>query len=317
MIGGPVYHHQSPTNRTLFVIGLFGWFVCASPAAQASSVELLVPAYFYPGTGGPGGSGDGWAAMTAAASQVPITAIFNPNSGPLPGPADPNYVNALTNLKNAGGKVVAYVATNYAGNSLATVEGQISTYISQYGSLIGGFFVDEMSNLPSDVAYYNSLYSYIKGLSSAYQVIGNPGASTVPAYLAPGTQGADVLLTYEGTAANYLSAPPPSWVYGYPSSDFANVIYDEPTVGGVMADLATASARNVGEIYVTDGQLPNPYSQLPSYWDQEVAAIAALPAVVTEPSGWILSLLGLISCGVAIAIRRRKRRVCSAIAWSY
>ncbi len=39
----------------------------------------------------------------------------------------------MTNLENAGGKVVAYVYTDNGNIPLATVEGQISTYISQYG----------------------------------------------------------------------------------------------------------------------------------------------------------------------------------------
>jgi hypothetical protein len=274
---------------------------------QAGPVSALVPAYFYPGTGGPGGSGDGWAAMTAAAGQVGVTAIFNPNSGPLPGPADPNYINAFTNLENAGGKVVAYVATGYAMVPLATVEGQIGTYRSQYGSQIDGFFLDLMTNdnSPSDVAYYHNLYTYIKSLDASYQVIGNPGASTVPAYLTAGTQGADVLVTVENSAGNYPSLVPPSWVFGFPPSHFANIVYDQPTVAGMKADLSLAVQRNVGSVYVTDQPLNPPtgylYDQLPSYWDQEVGALAALP----EPSGWVLFLLGFVACFAGWSILKR------------
>ncbi len=147
---------------TLFFAGiaLFG-----SPTlVEAGKLETLVPAYFYPGTGGAGGVGDGWAQMTTAAQQIGVTAILNPNSGPLPGPADPNYVAAMTNLETAGGKVVAYVATGYTGNALATVEGNISTYITQYGSLINGFFLDEMTNTnaANNLTYYHTLYTFIK-----------------------------------------------------------------------------------------------------------------------------------------------------------
>src|SRR5271166_6644793 len=96
--------------------------IVGSPApVEAGSMGALVPAYFYPGTGGPGGTGDGWAAMASAASQIPITAIFNPDSGPAPGPPDPSYVSALTNLENAGGRVIAYVPTFYTATPLATV----------------------------------------------------------------------------------------------------------------------------------------------------------------------------------------------------
>jgi hypothetical protein len=253
-----------------------------SLAITIDPVGVIVPAYFYPGTGGPGGSGDGWAALAAAAGQVAVTAIFNPDSGPAPGPADPNYVTALTNLENAGGRVIAYVWTNYAGVPLATVEGEINTYLSQYGSLIQGFFLDGMANDNStgDVSYYHSLYAYVKGLNPAYLVVGNPGTSTVPDYLTAATQGADVVVTFENPAANYAGNPPPSWVSGYAPSHFGNVLYAEPTVAGMNADVALAGQRNVGYVYLTDQTLNPPtgylYDQLPSYWDQEVTSLASL-----------------------------------------
>ena len=167
---------------------------------MAGGIGVLVPAYFYPGTGGPGGVGDGWSAMAAAAGTVSVTAIFNPDSGPLPGPPDPNYVNALTGLENAGGKVAAYVYTNYGQVPLGTVEGEISTYIAQYGGLVNGIFLDGMSNDPAVVPYYQSLYAFVKGLSPSYEVIGNPGTATNPAYLGASPPTADTFLTYEGSA---------------------------------------------------------------------------------------------------------------------
>ena len=84
-----------------------------------------------------------------------------------------------------------------------------------------------------------------------------------------------MLLTYENTAASYPGTTPASWTSGYPAGDFANVIYNQPTSAGMAADLALAANENVGYIYVTDGQLSNPYGQLPSYWDQEVASLQA------------------------------------------
>ena len=271
------------------------------PPATAGSVGALVPAYFYPGTGGPGGVGDGWAAMAAAAATIPVTAIFNPDSGPLPGPPDPNYVNALTNLENAGGKVVAYVYTDYGNISLATVEGQISTYITQYGRLINGFFTDGMSTDPSVVPYYQALYSFVKGLSSSYDVIGNPGTATNPSYLAASPPTANTFLTYEGSAADYTSANTSMGA----SSLYANTIYDQLTVEGMQADVAFAAQHNVGYVYVTDQTLPNPYDQLPSYWDQEVAAISA--ASVPEPGSMAIMASGCMLMALGIAVRHRAR----------
>jgi hypothetical protein len=282
----------------------------AQDSARAGSVGILVPSYFYPGTGGPGGVGDGWAAMAAAAREVSITAIFNPDSGPGPG-EDPNYASAMANLEAAGGKVVAYVYTDNGNAPLATVEGQISTYISQYGHLINGFFLDGMFVIPSTLSYYQSLDSYIKGLNSSYTVIGNPGQPflngvTPQQYLST----ADIFNIFEGPN----TAPPGdpgfnnypyglNWFQSYPSSRFANVIFDVPTASDMLADLSRAVQLNAGYVYITDQTLPNPYSQLPSYWDQEVAAAAAVP----EPSSLTIVLAAVGLLGMAGFARRRLR----------
>lgn len=285
-----------------------------SPApVTAGSMGVLVPAYFYPGTGGPGGVGDGWAAMAAAASTIPVTAIFNPNSGPLPGPPDPNYITAMTNLELAGGKAVAYIDTNYGAIPLATVEGEITTYLSQYGNLvsnpiknlINGFFFDRMSNLPSEVSYYQSLYSYIKSLSPSYGMIGNPGTATNSSYLTASPPAADTYLTYEGSAAGYTNANTSTG----PSSLYANIIYDQSSVAGMEANVTFAAHHNVGYVYVTDQSLNPPtgylYDQLPSYWDQEVAAIAG--ASVPEPGSLTIMASGCLLSSLGVALRRQAR----------
>jgi hypothetical protein len=270
----------------------FGLIFLFAPACQASVLGTIVPAYFYPGTGGPGGSGDGWAAMAAAASQISLTAIFNPDSGPLPGPPDANYTNAMTNLENAGGHVVAYIYTDYGATPLATVESEVSTYLSQYGSLIDGFFLDAMSNLPAQVAYYQSIDSYVKGLSPTYNVIGNPGTSTDQSYLTGAA--ANTFVTFENNQSAFPGYTPPSWVYTYPSSDFANIVYNAPTTADMLLDIAQAGRQNTGYIYVTDQNLPNPYGELPSYWNQEVSALAAASA--PEPAtGPITAAAGLLA----------------------
>jgi Spherulation-specific family 4 len=282
-----------------------------SPSVYADNIGVLVPAYFYPGTGGTGGVGDGWAAMASAAGTISVTAIFNPDSGPLPGPPDPNYITAMTNLELAGGKVVAYIYTDYGAIPLATVEGEITTYLSQYGNLsshpisnlINGFFFDGMSNSPGEVSYYQSLYSFVKGLGAQYEVMGNPGTATNSSYLAASPPAADTFMTYEGSASGYTSANTSTG----PSSLYSTTIYDQATVAGMQADITFAAQNNVGYVYVTDQSLNPPtgylYDQLPSYWDQEVAAIAA--ASVPEPGSITLMVSGCMVAALGIALRRR------------
>jgi Spherulation-specific family 4/PEP-CTERM motif len=296
---------------SLFIVMVVTGTMGSPAPATAGGIGVLVPAYFYPGTGGPGGVGDGWAAMAAEAGTVPITAIFNPNSGPLPGLPDPNYITAMTNLELAGGSVVAYVDTDYGATPLATVEGEINTYLSQYGNLtsnplanlINGFFFDRMSNDPSEVSYYQSLYSFVKSLSTSYGVIGNPGTATNSSYLAASPPTASTFVTYEGSAAGYTSANTSTGS----SSLYANIIYDQSTVAGMQANVAFAAQNNVGYVYVTDQPLNPPtgylYDQLPSYWDQEVAAVSA--ASVPEPGALALLASGCVLSMLGIAVRRR------------
>ncbi len=285
-------------------------------ACRASSVGILVPAYFYPGSGGPNGVGDGWAAMAAAAGKVSVTAILNPDSGPLPGPPDPNYVGAMTQLEQAGGKVIAYVDTGYSSLPLSTVENNISTYIGQYGNLIDGIFLDDVNVLPGTLSYYAALNTYIKGLNSSYLVASNPGQpflnGVAPAdYLSV----ANVINIFEGPD----KAPPGDagfnnypygldWFLKYPKNQFDNIVFDVPDAASMLSDLRKAEQLNAGQIYITDqgANSSNPYGQLPSYWNQEVADVAAS---VPEPASSAMLLVGGVLGSIALRKKRRTGRV--------
>ena len=72
------------------------------------------------------------------------------------------------------------------------------------------------------------------------------------------------------------------------------------------ADVAFAAHNNVGYVYVTDQTLPNPYAQLPSYWNQEVTAIAG--ASVPEPGSMAIMASGCMLTALGFAARRRCHR---------
>jgi hypothetical protein len=231
-------------------------------------MEILVPAYFYP-TLGPD-----WGLMTQAASSVPITAILNPASGPGDF-VDPNYVAALNAFRAAGGKVLGYVTSSYATRDLGAVEDEVERYASFYP--VDGIFVDEMTNdtLGVHYAFYAGLHDFIKSHHPSFLVLGNPGVNTQEQYLSTPT--VDALLTFE-FYGGYRSYVPDAWTRDYPPRCFAHVPYRIASADTMLAYVQLAAARNAGRIFVTDADLPNPYDRLPTYWDAEVACVAALRA---------------------------------------
>lgn len=260
----------APEVRPLFAVLLL--LPMLGGLASAFPMEVLVPAYFYP-TLGPD-----WGLMTQAAASIPITAILNPASGPGDF-IDPNYVAALGAFRAAGGRVLGYVTSSYATRDLAVVEDEVERYVSFYS--IDGIFVDEMTNdtLAVHTAFYADLYDFIKSHHPSFRVIGNPGVNTQESYLSTPT--ADALLTFE-FYDSYRSYVPDGWTRDYPPDCFAHVPYRIASADTMLTFVQLAASRNAGMVFVTDADLPNPYDRLPTYWNAEVACVAALRTAGAE-----------------------------------
>jgi hypothetical protein len=254
-----------------------------------------------------------WTQLDNSANSKNIDAIINPDSGPGPS-VDPSYVKAIGDVNATRyGKAFAYVYTNFGSRDISLVEADIQKYLSLYGANnFAGFFIDQM-NIPANLSYYQSLYNYIKqDVGSSYTVIGNPGNPFIfPLTPDQVLSTADQLVIFEGpnTAPpgdpGFNNYPYPDtglteWWQNYPSSRFANIIYDTPE-GSLQSDFNKAQGLNAGSIYVT---MDSSYGSLPSYWDQEVAM---LPTPTPEPSSLIVATAcGLVACAVG-SLRGRSR----------
>ena len=75
-----------------------------------------------------------------------------------------------------------------------------------------------------------------------------------------------IVVDFEGTGATYTGTSFPSWTASYAPARFANLVYDATDSGGVSTIASRARKNNVGNLYVTDGTLPNPWGQLASYF---------------------------------------------------
>jgi hypothetical protein len=167
-----------------------------------------------------------------------------------------------------GVEVLGYSSTDYGGRPVSAVEADARRYRAWYRT--DGMFLDLAAPDRGHLPYYRKLASYIRKLDRRAVIWLNPGAYPDQAYL----QVANVLVVFEGPYSSYRGLQVPGWVRHYRATRFAQVIHDTP-----RADLARAvrlgRQRRAGYIYVTDLGGSDPYNALPSYWTQEVAAVAA------------------------------------------
>jgi Spherulation-specific family 4 len=258
------------------IYGIVG-LLSATGGVTAAPLGITVPAYFYPGPL--------WEQLNQAASQVPLTAIMNPASGPQAPTADiTNYNNAVRSLQAAGGRVLGYIYTSYGSRAIAAVKADVDLYVTQYTPL-NGFFLDEMKQSPNTVelTYYREIYAYIKAKSVSYQVTANPGSYSGEIYLqAPAAT--DALVTFENKVG-YDTAVAPAWVLNHLARSFMHIPWSVATAEQMETYVRLAKSRNTGQIYVTDddGVIPNsvftnPWDTLPSYWQQEVQLVKSLNA---------------------------------------
>ncbi|NOY41211.1 MAG: hypothetical protein GXP26_05160 [Planctomycetes bacterium] len=257
-------------SMNLLAISVIALLAANVPKAHGE-LEVIVPAYFYPS------NGSAWDDLNSAASQVKITAIMNPASGPGGG-QNADYVAAVDALRAAGGKVIGYVHTTFGSRPLSTVLSEIDDYASWYN--LDGIFIDEMANTgpAQKLDYYRDIYNYVKGIDPNWELTGNPGINTIEQYMTWPT--ADRFIITENTGANYSSFTPSSWVADYPRSQFGNLIHTESSVSDMQNQLVEAIGNNAGAIYITDDAFPNPWDTLPSYWQAQIDAIEQLNASI-------------------------------------
>ena len=286
----------------------------ATSGLSAQAMEILVPAYFYPSSN-PALSQ--WDEMTAAASAAVlagtrITAIMNPDNGPGTTP-NADYSAAVSAFRAAGGRVLGYVYTCYGGSicnsalppthSAAQVLAEAQRYTDWYG--VDGIFLDEMSNLASDLPFYTAVADGLRAARPGASIFGNPGTSTLEAYLAV----ADTLVTFERGTASYTESSSQPWMTTAAPARQAHLHYNVTGVAAMQTLVQQAYARHAGYIYITDDRYTpgnpaedNPWDQLPSYFAAEIAAVSSVP----EPGS--VALLGAGALTLLAALGRRQKR---------
>lgn len=254
------------TACLLVLLALLGLGVSAR--ATAGDQAQLVPAYFTPDA-----AGAPWPAACRGmrTGDGGSLAVLNPADGPG-GQADPRYAAVIEDCRAQGHRVLGYVSTAYGARPPADVAADIDRYQAFYG--VDGVFVDEMAEHPRDPAtgqdmraYYRQVYDHVAARTGGTGlVVGNPGLAADTAWQLEEPV-ADVLVVFEGTAADYEAWAPPGWTAAHPAAHFAHLVHTAP--GASLRHLCELSrARNAGHVYVTDDTGANPWDTLPSYWDR-------------------------------------------------
>jgi hypothetical protein len=220
--------------------------------------QLIIPAYFYPGT-----NPTLWTMMNSAPAGSVI--IANPASGPG-GSSDPNYVSAIAAAQAAGMRVVGYVSTP-TGFSPTTIEAQIDLYKLWYA--VDGIFCDQVSGLVGDETAYSNLASYIKGAPGGL-VVFNCGTPPPVAYIAIADITGILENTYVALTAPYVN---PSYAAAN-QSKIAMIVHDTSSAQ-VTAAVFQTIFYSAQYIFVTDGTGANPYSSLGTYWSTLLSLVAA------------------------------------------
>lgn len=202
--------------------------------------NAMVPAYFPPEA----------IEQLVAERAPPRLLVVNPDSGPGTAPV-PAVQLAVAAAHKAGTRVLGYVHTGYGARDPKAVTADIERYRRWYR--LDGIFFDEASHAAADLGYYRALAASARAAGPALVVL-NPGVVPAPGYF----RLADVVVTFEGPASAYPAAlaRTPPWLARVAVRQIAQLVY---SASPAQARDITKMAPHAAYVYVTSGDLPNPW----------------------------------------------------------
>jgi hypothetical protein len=234
-------------------------------------IDLAVPAYVHPLVD-PGV----WDRLATVARHLRFV-IVNVDSGPG-SMLDPAYPPVIEQLRASRARLVGYVDTDYGRRSVEDVVADARLWVLRYG--VRGVFFDQVAGDFEHLEYYAACALGSRACGAQYVVL-NPGADCHPGY----ADIANVMVTFEGTWAEYADHAPPHWTLTRPAGRFCHLVYDVPAEL-IATGPAKAAGLHAGTAFFTGGSGPNPWDQLPSAVVEAVdrAHPGAVPPAVGTPS---------------------------------
>lgn len=161
-----------------------------------------------------------------------------------------------------------YIWTGGGQVGAAKVRAKVREYASWYG--LRDIFLDGASTkCAKEASYYRPLRTYVH--SRGGKIILNPGTQPPACYL----KAADQIDVFEGTGAQFTGYTPAAWMTRYPAGRFIAIVHSTGSSVAMARAVADAAQHDhIGNVYVTNLHMPNPYQKLPAYWSQEVARVS-------------------------------------------
>ena len=282
------------------------WLLLPSPtitdhSTAASTTPPIVQHLAVPAYVDPVAAASSWEQLVASPPGAVGIVVANVANGPGAQP-NPDWAAVIHGARAAGSRVLGYVDTGYLGSPsfthadglptrsgafgrqawLAQIQADIDAWYRFYGTDLGGIFLDQSTSSCGPRAGSNQYADAYRTLRDRLQVtrpdavtVLNPGIAVPRCY----AEAADVLVTFEGSYANYIGTPdvlgqdfePLHWT---PSGTerIWHIVYGATSTEMEHA-MALSRQRGAGYVYVTDAGLPNPFGALPpaGYWAAELA----------------------------------------------
>jgi hypothetical protein len=261
--------------------------------------QLAVPAYIDPVAGS-----SSWLELGASPPGRVGIVVANVANGPGSAP-EPAWSEVIHRAQASGQRVLGYVDTGYLGSPspahpdglptrsgalgqeawLSQIDADIAAWYQFYGADLAGIFLDESTGSCGPVAgsnqyahRYRTIRDDLRSTQPDALTVLNPGAPVPSCY----RDAADVLVTFEGSYANYTGTPdrqgrdyePLRWS-GQRPGQIWHIVYGATTTAELQRAVALSRERGAGYVYVTDAGLPNPFGTLPpaDYWSEEQALL--------------------------------------------
>jgi hypothetical protein len=229
---------------------------------RPGTVRMAVPAYFDPPSAA-------WDRLIAGAPAVGMI-VFNPESGPGNAP-DQRYSDVIAQGQAAGITMLGYVATNYGARPEADILADVNRYYDFY-TMSGIYFAE--GPLDADCAAMEPMY---------HRLADAVHARDPRAFLAVGTRFCptyifffDLMVQFARNWNEYQAEySPPSWMPANSPQRFCHFVHSVPSTEASAA-LSRTITNGAGWVFVTDQQEPNPWGQLPGYFDEEILTMRSV-----------------------------------------